>query len=392
MGRCCFKLHTWKTNWLTDAVTMAFNKGTAKAQAATAKRARRPKSTPTIKRLHTFRALEKFIAVNVRSAPSNGFAKLLPHKDENNLYFNIELSEEHTKMFNDAMVMGRTNTMTPEEMLRRYTGQQLMLFTELILFCVPQFLSPGSNKKQRGENRSNLEKHKNNFVKLKPQHTVNTRAMALQYAKEARVCDVMYDDTTTELFMTVSGLSKEMVEPHEEDTLIMLSNTDLTPSTTLNTVCSKVMMQVQAAAKLGRMPSITSTLLSVLRSELDLFNEHNTDVAIDVETTPSRLKPYVDALEFPDVQSSAPPTLVRSILDAVNRKDVLHPYYTIPRLAHLLLERGEDLEPGTINSINCHFKNMLNGFIAVTPAAKPLYLQIDIECRPYQVLAFTKIS
>jgi hypothetical protein len=53
-------------------------------------------------------------------------------------------------------------------------------------------------------------KHANNFVKPKSHYnTADTRAMALQYAKLARVCDVMYDDDTTELFMTVSGLSKE---------------------------------------------------------------------------------------------------------------------------------------------------------------------------------------
>jgi hypothetical protein len=119
-------------------------------------------------------------------------------------------------MFNDSMVMGRTSTMTSEEMLRRYTGQQLMLLIELILFCVPQFLTPGSNKKQRGQDRTNLEKHVNNFAKLKPEdNTVNTRAMALQYAKLARVCDVMYDDASTELFMTESGMSKKMVASHE---------------------------------------------------------------------------------------------------------------------------------------------------------------------------------
>jgi hypothetical protein len=162
----------------------------------------------------------------------------------------------------------------------------------------------------------------------------------------------------------------------------MLSNTDLTPTRNLNTICSKAIMQVQTAVKLGRLPSITSILLSVMSSELELFNECNRDVAIDDITTLKVLKPYVKELQ----RSSAPPTLVRFILAADNRKDLLHSYYPIPRLAQLLLERGKDLDASTMNSINCYFKNTLNGFNAVTPAAKSLYHQIDIDFGPYQVL------
>jgi hypothetical protein len=99
----------------------------------------RPKSTPTISRLSTLRDLEGYSAGYVSSAPSDGYAKLLPHTDVN-LYFKTKLGPAHTMMFNDAMVMGRTSTMTSEGMLRRHTGQQLMLFIELVLFVYNSLL------------------------------------------------------------------------------------------------------------------------------------------------------------------------------------------------------------------------------------------------------------
>jgi hypothetical protein len=87
MGPRSIQLKTKQTSWLTCVATMASNKRTAKAQADTANRARRPKSTPTIRRLKTLRALEEFIAAYVSTtAPSDGYAKLLPHTDVD-LYF-----------------------------------------------------------------------------------------------------------------------------------------------------------------------------------------------------------------------------------------------------------------------------------------------------------------
>jgi hypothetical protein len=90
---------------------MASNNRTARAQADTAKHAQRAESTPTISRLSTLRDLEAYIAFYVSSAPRAGYAKLVPYTDVN-MYFKTKLGPAHTMMFNDAMVMGRTSTMT----------------------------------------------------------------------------------------------------------------------------------------------------------------------------------------------------------------------------------------------------------------------------------------
>jgi hypothetical protein len=54
--------------------------------------------------------------------------------------------------------------------------------------------------------------------------------MALQFARLAQVRDVMYDDESTELFVTASGLA--VPEQHNEKTYFMLLETDLTPTGT----------------------------------------------------------------------------------------------------------------------------------------------------------------
>jgi hypothetical protein len=244
----CFKLYDYKTSFLPDDATIAYNKGISKETEEVVKRARPPKPTK-VSRLETLKHLEEFITSYVKTAPAKDFERLLPDAE---LYCKTKLGPCHTDMFNNSMVMGRTSTMTSKEMLRRFIGQQLMLLIDLMVFCVPEYFADhsavlGSNNKKRGEKRADKTKQHKNFVDVPAQEdTASTRAMALQFARLAHVRDVMYDDESTELFATVSGL--EVPEQHDEKTYFMLLNTALTPTGTLNTACSYTIMQVQTAA------------------------------------------------------------------------------------------------------------------------------------------------
>jgi hypothetical protein len=130
---------------------------------------------------------------------------------------------------------------------------------------------------------------------------------------------------------------------------------------------------------------MTSTLLCVFDSELELFNECHSDAAF-VDTIYSKLDMLEAAVKLHDVQDSAPLALVASILAAAQRKDTLHPYCTIPKLARLLYKSGEEISISTKNSINGNFKGVFNGFRALKhPAIEPLYMLLDTEHKLYQV-------
>jgi hypothetical protein len=130
---------------------------------------------------------------------------------------------------------------------------------------------------------------------------------------------------------------------------------------------------------------MTSTLLCVTASELEVFNECHSDAAI-VDTIYSKLDMLKAAVSLPDVQNSAPPTLIASILAAAERKDTLHSYCTIPNLARLLYKPGEEISNSTKNSINSNFKGVFNGVRALKhPATEPLYMLLDTEHKLYQV-------
>jgi hypothetical protein len=159
---------------------------------------------------------------------------------------------------------------------------------------------------------------------------------------------------------------------------------------TLNTACSYTITQVQTAARLGRLPSITSTLLCVTASELKVFNECHSDAAID-DTIYLGLDMLDAAVSLPDVLNSAPPALLTFILSAAERNDTLHPCCTIAKLARLLHNPGEEISNSAKNSIRSHLRSVLHGFRAMHyPATEPLYLLFDEIHKLYQVRSFCK--
>jgi hypothetical protein len=128
-----------------------------------------------------------------------------------------------------------------------------MLLTELITVCVPAFFQDHAKlngtlgkRKARGAIRSDMNLHNQMFVPAAAKtDTSLTRSMALQYATLARVCDVQYGSTDTNLFLTMSGL----ILPRECDikTFFMLSQPSMTPKGALLTACTDAIMQVQTA-------------------------------------------------------------------------------------------------------------------------------------------------
>jgi hypothetical protein len=179
-------------------------------------------------------AVEELIHNLVRTTPGDGYAPLLPHTTAA-LYFKAGRYPRLVSMFNNSVVMGSTSTMASEEMWRRYIGQQLMLLTELMVFCVPNYFDDHSalpllgKRKVRGAGRRDMDR-RSQFKQVTQADTASVRSMALQYARLAQVRDVMYDDESDELFITVSGLA--VPEPHNEKTFFMLLNTDMTPTGT----------------------------------------------------------------------------------------------------------------------------------------------------------------
>jgi hypothetical protein len=349
----------------------------------------------------------------VRTTPADGYAPLLPHANAA-LYCKAGHNQRLVSMFNNSRVMASTSTMAPEEMWRRYIGQQLMLLTELMVFCVPMYFADHSalpllgKRKARGRT-SACDQHEH-FANVRAHvDTVSVRAMALQFARLARVCDVQYDVEDTELFVAFSGL--RLSEPRNEEIYFMLHNTSLTPKGTqfqntyllykhlntnypvfvspqtgaLNAACSYTIMQVQTAAQLGRLPSMVSTLLCVTGSELQAFNECHSNAAID-DTIYHHLDMLDAAVSSHDVLNSAPPALVMFILSAAERNDTLHPYCTILKLARLLHNPGEVISVSTNISIHCHCRSVQKGFRAMHhPATEPLYLLLDEMQKLYQV-------
>jgi hypothetical protein len=147
---------------------------------------------PFTHHLSTYAEIEEFIGSHVSTTPAVGFAPLCGNNSSNGakLYYKTSLGPHHIHNFNDSMVMGGSAVAT-EAMVRRFVGQQLMLLTELMTFCVHHYLKEGSSSKQRGAKRTEPDLFHLNFVKVKlPADSAAARAMALQFAKVARVCDV----------------------------------------------------------------------------------------------------------------------------------------------------------------------------------------------------------
>jgi hypothetical protein len=117
-----------------------------------------------------------------------------------------------------------TAPIATNEQWRRFIGQQLMLLTELMVFCVPAFftdngalVSPFGKRKVRGPVRSDLSLNKQSFVPTRAKADSTTvRGWALEYACGARVCDVQYISADTSLFAQQAGLVLPL--QHDEKT------------------------------------------------------------------------------------------------------------------------------------------------------------------------------
>jgi hypothetical protein len=139
------------------------------------------------------------------------------------------------------------------EKWRRFIGRQLMLLAELMIFCVPAFfvdnaatIDPLGKRKARGAVRTDMNLNKQSFVPTRAKvDTAAVRNWAMQYARVARVSDVQCDSADTGLFVDAAGLALPLA--HDEKTVLMLKEPTLTPTGSLLSFCSDVIMQVQCA-------------------------------------------------------------------------------------------------------------------------------------------------
>jgi hypothetical protein len=342
----------------------------------------------------TLNEVEELIGCLVQSSAANGYKRLLAHTNVD-LFFKPGSSEKHIKMLKESVTLQqasvvdntRTVELSKEETWRRYLGQQLMLLTELITLCVPAYFQDNAKltntlgkRKCRGAVRSDMNLHSEMFVPAAAKtDTALTRSMALQYAALARVCDVQYGSTDTNLFLDMSGLT--LPKEYDFKTIIMLKEPKLTPRGALLTACTDVIMQVQTAARLGRLPSMCSILICITQSELHSFERYSNTT---IDTPSISVAQLTTAVEL--TCESIPKSLVSFIEAAEERGETLHPYYGIQRVARCLLKPGEELSNSALNSINCRFKSVFNGFRALRfPASEALFQLLDGQHKLYQV-------
>jgi hypothetical protein len=387
---CCFSNHTPQTTLLPEACLGTVNATKAAAAQKTAIAATNLRSNSKRNGPCTVNELEELIGYYlVQTSAANGYKQLLPHTDLP-LFFKPGVSDKHIKMLDEsatlqqASVIDSTRTI---EQWRRFLGQQLMLLAELITVCVPAYFQANAKltntlgkRKARGAVRSDMNLHSEMFVSTAAKtDTALTRSMALQYAALARVCDVQYGSTDTNLFLGMSGLT--LPKDCDIRTFIMLKEPKLTPRGALLTACTDAMMQVQTAARLGRLPSMCSVLICITRSELQCLEQYT---GTTLDTPCISVAQLSTAVEL--TGDSVPKAVVLFVMAAADTGDVLHPYYGIQRVARCLLKPGEELSNSALNSINCRFKSIFNGFRALRyPVSEPFYQLLDGQHKLYQV-------
>ena len=329
----CFTNHTAQTTLLPEACLGNLNAVEAAEAQKTAKAATNPSSNTKRNGPCTLNELEELIGCLVQTSAANGYKRLLPHTDAQ-LFFKPGVSDKHIKMLNEsahlqqASVVDCTRTIerSLNETWRRFLGQQLMLLTELITVCVPAYFQDTAKlngtlgkRKARGAIRSDMNLHDQMFVPAAAKTDTSwTRSMALQYAAVAGVCDVQYGSTDTKLFLTMSGL----ILPRECDikTIFMLNQPNMTPKGALLSACTDAMMQVQTAARLGRLPSLCSVLICITRSELQCLEQYT---GTTLETPCISVAQLSTAVEL--TGDSIPKAVVGFVQAAADTGDVLHP-------------------------------------------------------------------
>jgi hypothetical protein len=383
LNMSCFVNETKQTTLLPAKGLRDINRAKARqaeevARSAQGKRSSAGRSGPC-----TLTEVEELIGSLVGATPGNGYLPLLPHTDVA-LYYKVGTSKRHVDMYNESAVMA-TDPAGPaavNEQWRRFIGQQLILLAELMTFCVPAFftdnavtINPLGKRKARGAVRSDLSLNKQSFVPTRAKaDTAAVRRSALQYARNARVCDVQYNVTDTNLFAHTAGLVLPL--EHDEKTVLMLKEATLTPTGSLLSFCTDVIMQVQCAAVLGRLPFVCSLLVSTTQSEMDRFKAAHNGTAVDEDT------PCVSVAQlWSGVQLSAanaPPVIVQFVRAAADSGDTLLPYYGVYRLARCLFKSHEEITASTMNGVTSRFRALFNGFrVLHLPHTEPLYQVLD---------------
>jgi hypothetical protein len=339
----------------------------------------------------TLTEVEDLIGSLVCAKPGNGSLPLLPHTDVS-LYYKVGTSKRHVDMYNESAVMA-TDPAGPaavNEQWRRFIGQQLILLAEVMTFCVPAYfadnaaiINPLGKRKARGAVRSDLSLHKQSFVQTRAKaDTAAVRTWALQYARNARVCDVQYNVTDTRLFAHTAGLVLPL--EHDEKTVLMLKEPTLTPTGSLLSFCTDVIMQVQCAAVLGRLPSVCSLLVSATKTEMNRFKAAHNGTAVDEDTPCVSIAQLWSGAQLS--AAIAPPAVLQFVRAAADSGDNLLPYYGVYRLARCLFKPNEEIAASTMNGVTSRFRALLNGFrVLHLPHTYPLYQVLDGLHKPYQV-------
>jgi hypothetical protein len=385
-----FSNETNQTTLLPDKATQIANTSKADAAEQVALRAQGRRSSAIRRGLSTLTDIEVLIDALVSTEATDSSFPLLPHT-EAALHFHIGTSATHLDMIEQSAVLGAaaaTVTANPESW-RRFVGQQLVLLTELMTFCVPAFfadsaatINPLGKRKARGTVRSDLTLHSKLFVPSRTKvDTAATRRMALEYTRLARVCDVDPNKQSTDLFTEAAGIT--LPAPHDEKTVLMLKDPKSTPTGSLLSFCTDVIMQVQCAIKLGRLSCVCNTLVPTTASEMELFKLHSS-CAIETDTPSVSIAQLHSSIQL--TEATAPPAVVDLVKNAFDRGDTLLPYYGLPRLARCMSKPNEEVAASTLNSVNARFKAVCNGFrVLKFPATEPLYQVLDGLHKPYQV-------
>jgi hypothetical protein len=297
-----------------------------RAVSAQGKRSENKRSGPC-----TLTDVEELTGALVTSKSGAGYLPLLPHTGVA-LYYKAGTSTTHVNMLKESTALDTVPCDTSDassEQWRRFIGRQLMLLLELMIFCVPAFfvdnaatVNPLGNRKARGVVKTDMNLNKQSFVPTRARiHTAAVRNWAPQYARVARVSDVQCDSADTGLFVDAAGLALPLA--HDEKTIMMLKESTLTPTGSLLSFCSDVIMQVQCAHALGRITSICSLLVSSTQAEMDRFRAARSNTYIDKDT------PYVSIAQlWSGVQLSAekaPPAVAVFVKAAADSGDTLLP-------------------------------------------------------------------
>jgi hypothetical protein len=366
----CFLSATKHTTLLPSNIVSDTNREKAAqaekvARSAQGKRSQAPRSGPS-----TLTDVEELIGALVSTKPGTGYHALLPHTSVA-LYYKVGTSTSYVNMLKESALLGATQSKTiVGEQWRRFIGRQLVLLVELMTFCVQAFfvdnaalINPLGKRKARGAVRTDLSLNRQSFVPTRFRvDTAAVRNWALQYARNARVYDVQGDSEDQGLFATTAGLVLPLA--HDEKTVLMLKEPTLTPTGSLLSFCSDVIMQVQCATVLGRVPSVSSLLVPTTQTEMDHFTAAHRNTLVDEDT------PCVSVAQlWAGVQLSAdkaPPTVVEFVKGAAARGDTLLPYYGLYRLARCLFKPNEEISASTMNGVTSRFRAFSTVFGHVT--------------------------